>query len=318
MHKSFYKYVKHWLVPHETNNHRAKVLHHSSLVFFILFFAFLGLILPPVKQSHRGVLGISYSISASDLVSLTNQDRVANGLPPVLLNQQLNDAANANANYMLLKNYWAHFGPDGTTPWSFFTKAGYNYIYAGQNLARGFTTAQDAEKAWMASPEHKANILSPHYSDIGFAIKEGTLTGEDTVLIVAMFGSQSNQATQANLSTSTNFARAPTYEVANAITTNPSLSPTPSIVVNNVTVESQNVNSFVAAASSHPFIDSNMFSRNLTVFVIGALLLALLIDIFVIQRKNVVRFVSHNFDHVVFLSLLLLIIIVIVGRGSTL
>ena len=85
---------------------------------------------------------------------------------------------------MFSKDYWAHNAPDGTTPWVFIKNTGYNYIYAGENLARGFNSASDVINAWMNSPEHRQNVLSPNYQNVGFAVATGTLSGEDTVLVV--------------------------------------------------------------------------------------------------------------------------------------
>ena len=99
---------------------------------------------------------------------------------------------------MFAKNYWAHVSPDGTTPWVFIKSAGYSYVYAGENLARGYNTSQDVVTAWMASPEHKQNMLSSNYQNVGFAIVTGNLTGEDTVLVVEMFGSTALAAAPSN------------------------------------------------------------------------------------------------------------------------
>src|SRR3990172_3890597 len=90
---------------------------------------------------------------------------------------------------MLDYGYWAHNSPTGKSPWVFIRSSGYNYVYAGENLARGFATADSVMKAWMASPDHRANVLSANYEDVGFAVKLGKLNGEETVLIVEELGS---------------------------------------------------------------------------------------------------------------------------------
>src|SRR5581483_392807 len=185
------KFLRHYFFPHSKNNHRAKLLHHSSLVFVILGFLAATWISVNIRHEAPGVLGISYSISTNELLSLTNKMRQQNGQPTLTLNSDLNQAAAAKADDMFAKNYWAHFAPDGsTTPWMFIKNSGYDYLYAGENLAKGFTSSSDVVTAWMNSPSHRENILSPKYKDIGFAVKEGTLQGEDTVLVVQMFGSQ--------------------------------------------------------------------------------------------------------------------------------
>lgn len=42
----------------------------------------------------------------------------------------------------------------------------------GENLARGYTTARSVVKAWLASPEHRANILG-RWGSVGTAIRNG-------------------------------------------------------------------------------------------------------------------------------------------------
>src|SRR5204863_2082531 len=115
--------------------------------------------------------------------------RRQNGAGDLTISNELSRAASDKASDMFAKNYWAHNAPDGTTPWVFIKSSGYEYIYAGENLARGFTTSQSVVDAWMASPEHKENMLSKNYKNVGFAVATGNLNGEDTVLVVEMLGS---------------------------------------------------------------------------------------------------------------------------------
>lgn len=42
--------------------------------------------------------------------------------------------------------------------------------------------------AWLDSSEHRANILEPDYTDVGFAVMSGTLQGKPTVIVVALYG----------------------------------------------------------------------------------------------------------------------------------
>src|SRR5207302_5413693 len=119
-----------------------------------------------IKHTHPSVLGDSINIAAQDLLNLTNQERQKNGLAPLVMNDQLTNAAKMKAQDMFALNYWAHNSPTGTMPWDFIKKAGYDYEFAGENLARGFTSAPDIVTAWMNSPSHRENMLSPHYKDV--------------------------------------------------------------------------------------------------------------------------------------------------------
>jgi hypothetical protein len=88
---------------------------------------------------------------------------------------------------MFSQNYWDHTSPSGTQPWTFFEENNYSYVYAGENLAKGYTDSESTVKAWMESPSHKENILSSRYSEIGVAVGTGNINGKPTTLVVQMF-----------------------------------------------------------------------------------------------------------------------------------
>lgn len=125
---------------------------------------------------------------AEMLLGMTNDERAKNSLSPLVVNSKLSQAAMLKANDMLAHQYWAHVAPDGSTPWKWVDQAGYKYSYAGENLAKNFRTPQTVMAAWMASSEHRANILDSHYSEVGFASMAGTLRGKPVVLTVALYG----------------------------------------------------------------------------------------------------------------------------------
>ncbi len=174
------------IIPSKKNNYNpvfsTKVAIVILTLWVLLFNSFSGVLL-----SEFGVHATS--MSADRIIQLTNDERARRGLQRVNANAFLTSAAHAKANDMFDKQYWDHFGPDGESPWQFIKASGYSYIYAGENLGKGFTTSEGVHQAWMASPTHKENIISPNYNDIGIAIVNGTLHGEDIILVVQMFGS---------------------------------------------------------------------------------------------------------------------------------
>ncbi len=127
-------------------------------------------------------------LTTEAILELVNQDRVEHGLSVLVSNPTLNLAAYAKAKDMLEKNYFGHTSPDGTQPWHWLQTLGYRYSYAGENLAEGFSDAKDLENSWMASPKHRANILSPFYSDQGLAI----VSDGHTNIVVQFLGSKEN------------------------------------------------------------------------------------------------------------------------------
>lgn len=172
---------------------------------------------------HKDVLGYATDMSVGSLLTDTNQQRADNSESNLNLNDALNQAAQAKANDMATRDYWSHDTPDGNTPWSFMTAAGYNYQTAGENLAYGFDTATDTITGWMNSPEHRANILNTSYHDVGFGIinianYQGT--GPET-LVVAMYGSLPSEAV------ATSASPAPTPKPTPAPTPEPTPTPQP-------------------------------------------------------------------------------------------
>ncbi|HET9174529.1 MAG TPA: CAP domain-containing protein [Candidatus Saccharimonadales bacterium] len=150
----------------------------------------VGLLANSIVASPGKVLGASADYSPMNLLTYTNSNRAAVHESPLRFNSQLADAAQAKANDMVSRNYWSHDTPDGETPWSFIDKTGYNYIAVGENLAYGFNGASSILNAWMHSEEHRANLLSTTFEDVGFGIANSANfnnSGPSTV-VVAMFG----------------------------------------------------------------------------------------------------------------------------------
>jgi uncharacterized protein YkwD len=102
--------------------------------------------------------------------------------------KQLNRAAEAKAQDILTNQYFDHYSPSGRSPWDFIRGAGYDYHRAGENLAVGFNSLDDVEKAWLDSPTHAANIFNVNYQDIGIGMARGLLDGKEVVVITQMFG----------------------------------------------------------------------------------------------------------------------------------
>lgn len=75
-------------------------------------------------------------------------------------------------------DYFEHFGPDGQSPLSRMRAAGYISspsvgFEVGENIAwgtRALATPRAIVAAWMASPEHRANILDRTYRETGIGV----------------------------------------------------------------------------------------------------------------------------------------------------
>ena len=105
--------------------------------------------------------------------------------------QGIKEAILSLLNNILAKNYWSHTSSDGRQFWSFIDAAGYSYLAAGENLAKGYLDAQSLTSGWMANEGHRNNILNPIYKEVGIGIADGVFEGYQTKLVVAHFAQPS-------------------------------------------------------------------------------------------------------------------------------
>ena len=77
---------------------------------------------------------------------------------------------------MKVNNSFSHNSPTYGTPFQMMKQLGIAYRSAGENIAKGYTSAEAVVNAWMASPSHKANILSSNYTSMGIGYVDGYWT----------------------------------------------------------------------------------------------------------------------------------------------
>ncbi|KXK08560.1 MAG: hypothetical protein UZ21_OP11001000550 [Microgenomates bacterium OLB22] len=104
-------------IPSHRNNYRARALHVDALAVYVVLAIIVFSLHTPRVQS---VLGIAIDITVEQLCALTNAQRASNGVPTLSCSGLLGAAASLKAQDMFAKDYWAHFAPDGTSPWDFF------------------------------------------------------------------------------------------------------------------------------------------------------------------------------------------------------
>ena len=181
--------LHHYFIPHPANDHKPHFVRHGALHFYS------GLLIA-VKVLVIVLLFITYpspaefsTVTSSRIIELTNQARQQQGLPVLMHNSLLDQSAMLKARDMLKNDYFAHNSPaDNVTPWEWFKQVGYNYTFAGENLAMNFSEAEQAVDAWLDSPTHRANIMNGNYAEIGVAVVVGKIYGQETTLVVQHFG----------------------------------------------------------------------------------------------------------------------------------
>lgn len=316
----FIERILHLTVPRDSNNHKAKLLHSSSLLIVSFVLVLIQLLITVFPKVNNKVLGYAANISPTEVIALTNQKRIAAGLSPLQENAALTQAAQAKGSYMLEKDFWAHVAPDGTQPWKFFADVGYKYKYAGENLARDFTNANAAVEGWMASPTHKDNMLSPNYKEIGIAVVEGDLNGVDTTIVVQLFGTkysdklpvaplaQVSSPSPAPSSTSSPLASTkPTASPSVTPTPTPTITPepsaTPGFVASTETINQKKETQFLIS----PFVTT----KGISLGIVFVLLIVLVIDGIIISRRRITRVGGRVFAHLAFLGMIIAIAIIL-------
>lgn len=124
----------------------------------------------------------------SEMLARANAERATAGLPPLVLDERLNAAAQSHAEDMLLHSYYSHTSLQGTSPGDRVRRSGYTPRLVGENIARGALTVSEAMDNWMASREHRNNLLHPGFTDLGVGVAVGKNSVGYTVLWVQDFG----------------------------------------------------------------------------------------------------------------------------------
>ena len=111
------------------------------------------------------------------VIELNNLYRAQAGLAPLVPTDALSNAAGIRVTEC--GSFFSHTRPDGSEWWTVEP----DYAY-GENLASGYTDADAAVDAWMRSPAHMYNIMSPDFHTMGVGVE--SIGG--TVYYVAEYG----------------------------------------------------------------------------------------------------------------------------------
>lgn len=112
---------------------------------------------------------------ASEVIRLTNIERVKDGATPLQYHAGLQRAAMVRAEEITRK--FSHTRPDGTTAETVLLDCGVSNG-AGENIAAGQKTPEAVVRAWMSSSGHKATMLNPNAKYIGVGVCKSPITGQ--------------------------------------------------------------------------------------------------------------------------------------------
>lgn len=128
-----------------------------------------------------------------------NAFRAAHHLAPLRLSAALTVAARTHSQQMEADGYFAHNSADGTAFWkriqAFYPSSHFGFWSVGENLlwSSPDVDAQKALTMWENSPEHRKNMLDPHWREIGVSAvhaprASGVYQGLAVTIVTTDFG----------------------------------------------------------------------------------------------------------------------------------
>lgn len=121
-------------------------------------------------KSNIGYTNSNIVAEENQVIRLVNIQRSRQGLNPLAKNTSLSTVARYKSQDMINKHYFSHMSPTYGSPFKMMETFGIRFSAAGENIAMGQKTAAEVMVAWMNSPGHRANILSPAYTQIGVGL----------------------------------------------------------------------------------------------------------------------------------------------------
>jgi uncharacterized protein YkwD len=171
----------------------------ANTVIAVAVVALLGALAAPAAHSRKAANRVALSSLESGVLSDLNKIRVQHGLQPVKISARLTASAAQHSKEMGADGYFEHNSHDGTAFWKrisrWYGRSGYSYWSVGENLLWSSPDVHPAGamQFWMNSPEHRANILTARWREIGvsavhFADAPGTYKGHQVTIITTDFG----------------------------------------------------------------------------------------------------------------------------------
>jgi uncharacterized protein YkwD len=137
------------------------------------------------------------SYNSSPILTYTNKERTNQGLKPLADNATLDQVAKLRLDDLFANQYFDHASPDGKSVVDLVKLENYNYLLIGENIALGNFGLpgqgddQGIVSAWMASPDHRENILNAKYQELGIAERADNYKGQTETIAVQVFGEPS-------------------------------------------------------------------------------------------------------------------------------
>jgi uncharacterized protein YkwD len=136
---------------------------------------------------------------AAAVAAQVNVVRLQHGLRALRVSVKLNQAAGEHTAQMARRGYFSHSSADGTAFWKriqrFYGSGGFRFWSVGENLlwSSPDVDAPGAIRMWLNSPEHRANLLSTQWRDVGISVVHvpragGVYGGRPATIVTSDFG----------------------------------------------------------------------------------------------------------------------------------
>jgi uncharacterized protein YkwD len=149
--------------------------------------------IPVLSSSQASLLGGS-------VLQEVNRVRAARGLQPLHASPSLVASARRHSTQMGRRGFFAHESADGTPFWRrierFYVDSGFRSWEVGENIfwqSAAAIPAVSVVRSWLASPGHRANVLSRAWRDAGvgavsMASAPGVYGGAPVTIVTVDFG----------------------------------------------------------------------------------------------------------------------------------
>jgi uncharacterized protein YkwD len=132
---------------------------------------------------HRAVrpsalAGRGLTLAKGAMLALINAERAQAGVGPLHIDATLNAIAQARSRDMIARHYFSHHMPGGGMVFDILDRDHVSYEMAGENIALNNyidfypmgRTVRQTNTDLMNSPDHRANLLEPKYTEIGLGM----------------------------------------------------------------------------------------------------------------------------------------------------
>jgi uncharacterized protein YkwD len=144
---------------------------------------------------------VTLSALESGVLQELNAIRREHGLVPLKINARLTAASVQHSRDMVARGYFKHESADGSAFWKrvqrYYAQGRYGYWSVGENLLWSSPDVDPSRalELWMESPEHRANILTAKWREIGISAVHaqaapGTYNGLEVTVITTDFGTR--------------------------------------------------------------------------------------------------------------------------------